>query len=225
MHRHPSRARSSAFQRPRAHVIGLAMWLCGCGGAAQPGPVTPNAVERSDRETSGRSLHSPGTVEVHGDPATAAVSCKAGAREVCNAIDDDCNGVIDDGCGYESGGVQITVSWNSGADIDLYVTDPSGETLYYNEQHAHSPVGGALDHSARGDCRREQQNPRIENAFWPSPPPTGSYRIELHYFSPCDQGGATQVQLSLAVRKKVIGTYSFQLNPEQRIEALSFDVY
>jgi hypothetical protein len=206
-------------------MIGIAVWLLGCGGAAQPAPVTPKDVQRPNLDAKPGAVHQPGTVEVQDDVEAQPVECNPGAPESCNAIDDDCNGVIDDGCGYDSGGVQITVSWNSGADIDLYVTDPSGSTVYYNEQHDRSEVGGHLDHSARGDCRREQQNPRIENAFWPSPPPTGSYRVELHYFSPCDQGGVTEAELSLAVRKKVIGTYRFELKPEQRIEALSFDVY
>src|SRR5262252_7467277 len=215
MHRHPSRARRSASHGPRARVIGLALWLCGCGGAAQPEPITPNKVQRPAAESTRSTPHAPGTVDVHGDAPSEAVSCTPGARELCNAIDDDCNGVIDDGCGYEGGGVQVTVSWNSGADIDLYVTDPSGDTLYYNEQHDRTKAGGHLDHSARGDCRREQQNPRIENAFWPSPPPTGQYRIELNYFSPCAQAGPTDVQLSVAVRKKVLGTYHFSLDPEE----------
>jgi tRNA (guanosine-2'-O-)-methyltransferase len=203
----------------------IALWLLGCGGAAQPTPVTPKAVQHTEVDSSRQVVHRTGTVEVHDDLESLPIDCQPGARELCNAIDDDCNGVIDDGCGYETGGVQITVSWNSGADIDLYVTDPSGSTIFYNEQHDRSEVGGHLDHSARGDCRREQQNPRIENVFWPSPAPTGAYRVELHYFSPCDQGGVTEAQLSLAVRKKIIGTYRFKLKPEQELEALSFDVY
>lgn len=205
-------------------TIGLALWLCGCGSAPQPAPASPNDVQRARSDSDHTAAHPAGAIEVESDADAEEHECRSGAREECNAIDDDCNGVIDDGCGYESGGVQITASWNSGADIDLYVTDPSGDTLYYNEQHDRTQLGGHLDHSARGDCRREQQNQRVENAFWPLPPPTGSYRVELHYFSPCASSGVTDVRVSLAVRKKLIGTYSFQLKPEQRIEAFSFDV-
>jgi hypothetical protein len=166
-----------------------------------------------------------GTVEVHGNPEPLSVQCEASAHEVCNALDDDCNGVIDDGCGYETGGVQITVAWDSGADIDLYVTDPSGETIYYNEKHDHSSLAGRLDHNARGDCRREQKHSRVENAFWPDPAPLGSYRVELHYFGPCEKSAKTTADLSVSVRGKLVGSYRFALEPEQRIEALSFDVY
>lgn len=53
-------------------------------------------------------------------------SCTQGAAEQCNGLDDNCNGQIDEGCGYQSGAIQITLAWNTGADIDLYVTDPQG---------------------------------------------------------------------------------------------------
>ncbi|HEY2736239.1 MAG TPA: hypothetical protein VGI70_19710, partial [Polyangiales bacterium] len=145
--------------------------------------------------------------------------------EQCNALDDDCNGVIDDDCGYETGAVQVTLSWNSGADIDLYVTDPSGGTLYYNEHHSRTRIGGHLDHNARGSCRPEQQNPRAENAYWPAPAHAGKYKIALHYFSPCNGGGTTIATLSAEVRGELVGSYSYRLEPEQRIDALSFDVY
>jgi hypothetical protein len=161
-------------------------------------------------------------VHVNSEAVAIPAACESARYEECNAIDDDCNGVIDDECGYEGGAVQITVGWNSGADIDLYVTDPSGATLYYNEQHKRSRIGGHLDHDARGDCRREQQNPRIENAYWPTPARAGQYRIELQYFSPCAQSAKTEATLSVAVEGQSLGAYRFRLEPEQRIEALTF---
>jgi hypothetical protein len=198
----------------------LALWLFGCGGATRPAPATPNTLQRREH----RAAESFGAVEVNNDAETLNVDCQSNAFEQCNALDDDCNGVIDDECGYESGSVQITVGWNSGADIDLYVTDPSGSTLYYNEQHDRSSIGGHLDHSARGDCRREQRNSRIENAYWPAPMRPGKYRVALHYFSPCDQGASTEATLSVVVDSELVGTYRYRLEPEQRIDALSFEV-
>ena len=153
-----------------------------------------------------------------------AVDCATGKAEICNALDDDCNGIIDDGCGYHSGGLQVTVGWNTPADIDLYVTDPSGEVIYYNEQHERSSIGGHLDHNARGDCRREQKHSRVENAYWPAPAPTGTYRIELHYFSPCSNSALTKAVVSVAYGGKLLGSYAYELRPEQRVEALSLDV-
>jgi len=210
------------FLSPHAQRVltnGLALCMLGCGGAA-----------KTKTRDVPRMVHAPAPagksfsdVKLNADARPVDVQCEYGAYETCNALDDDCNGVIDDDCGYEGGDVQVTAGWNSGADIDLYVTDPSGSTLFYNEQHKHSPIGGVLDHDARGDCRREQRNPRIENAFW-STAKRGTYRIELHYFSPCTSGGATtEVTLSVVVAGELLGTYRYRLDPEQRVEALSFN--
>jgi tRNA (guanosine-2'-O-)-methyltransferase len=200
----------------------LALYIIGCGGAAQTAPRTAGELQRPSgaRESSGAQPFSDLRVSPQATPVTMA--CEYNAYEECNALDDDCNGVIDDQCGYESGAVQITVAWNSGADIDLYVTDPSGATLYYNELHKRSRIGGHLDHDARGDCRKEQPNPRIENAYWPSPLRAGPYRVELHYFSPCAQTAATEATLSVVVRGQLLGAYRVRLEPEQRSEVLSF---
>jgi hypothetical protein len=198
-----------------AATLALAAMLCGCAARAKPPappPPTPAAAPR-------RQGHA---ASVHTGVAPVPIACAAGAIESCNALDDDCNGVIDEGCGYAGGGVQVTIGWDTGADIDLYVIDPSGETLYYNEQHRSSSIGGRLDHDARGDCRREQQNPRIENAYWPAPAPSGTYQLELHYFGPCGDVSQTHVTISVAALGKPLGIYRYQLAPEERVQALSF---
>jgi hypothetical protein len=219
MHRHTSRV---VHLDRRARAIGLALWLAACGGAAKP-TATSDTVQRRSNRADGENKPF-GAIALDPNAEAVQVDCDSGAYEQCNALDDDCNGVIDDECGYESGAVQITLSWNTGADIDLYVTDPSGTTLYYNEHHSRSRIGGHLDHNARGSCRREQQNPRIENAYWPDPHP-GRYKIALHYFSPCDGGGSTVATLSAMVRGELVGSFRYHLEPEQHIDALSFEVY
>ena len=69
------------------------------------------------------------------------------------------DGVIDDGCGYGAGFIQVTASWDTGADIDLYVTGPLGDTLSF--QRPSTPGGARVDHSGRGDCSG-MPNPQIE---------------------------------------------------------------
>lgn len=222
MHLPTSRARCAALHPRGVLTTGVALYLLGCGGAAQSTPHTPDHAQRSSR-TRATSESDPFTdVHVAAEAETIEVECAYGSFEQCNAIDDDCNGTIDDECGYEGGAIQITLGWNSGADIDLYVTDPSGATLYYNEDHQRSPIGGHLDHDARGNCRREQKNPRIENVYWPAPARAGKYRVELHYFSPCAQGATTDATLTAVVDGQLLGTYRYRLEPEQRVEALSF---
>jgi len=151
-------------------------------------------------------------------------TCEVQGAEECNAIDDNCNGAIDEGCGYSTGGVQITISWNSGADIDLYVSDPSGEKVFYNEEDRHTAAGGVLDYDSRGACREEQQLNTIENAYWPTPAPKGHYAIELHYFGPCGDSVPTVVTMGVALNGKAAGHFQYTLAPEERLTALEFNV-
>lgn len=194
----------------------FALVACSATPAKPPEPP-PKPVEAPLAAAEGRAY------ELHAGVDPIPNQCTPHARELCNAMDDDCNGVIDDGCGYATGAVQVTIGWDTGADIDLYVTDPSGETVYYNEQHVRSAMGGYLDHSARGNCRREQTHSRVENAYWPAPR-SGVYRLQLHYFSPCGDISRTAVTMSVAVSGKLVGTYRYQLEPEERIDALSFEI-
>ncbi|MBK8170897.1 MAG: hypothetical protein IPK60_11220 [Sandaracinaceae bacterium] len=139
-------------------------------------------------------------------------TCVQGGQEQCNGIDDNCNGVVDEGCGYQTGAIQITSAWNTGADIDMYVTDPSGEELSYS--HTTSSSGGMLDHDARGQCVQAQNN-TVENVFWNTPqPPHGTYTVALHYYSDCNvNAGPTPTVVSIAVGGRIIGQYQIVLQP------------
>lgn len=150
-------------------------------------------------------------------------TCSPGATEACNGLDDNCDGRIDEGCGWASGQIQVTLAWNTGADMDLYVYDPSGYRIYYGDRS--SPSGGVLDHDARGYCTG---NGSIENVYWSSPrPPSGNYTVEVHYWGDCGDGGAipTPVQVSISVGGNIIGVYTATLYPDQRTTMATFPVY
>lgn len=149
--------------------------------------------------------------------------CNPGAAEQCNGLDDNCNGVIDEGCGYSSGNIQITLAWATGADLDLYVSDPAGYTLSY--QNRQSPTGGFLDQDARGACNRRQANNTVENVYWNTPnPPSGQYQVEVHYWGNCGVAGTTQATLSIAVGGQVIGAYNVVLQPRERQTVALFNM-
>lgn len=150
-------------------------------------------------------------------------TCHPNAPEVCNGLDDNCNGVIDEGCGYQTGNIQITLAWNTGADLDMYVTDPYGQTISY--QNRQSSSGGMLDHDARGACNAAQANNTIENVFWDSPqPPSGQYQVEVHYWGDCGAAGATQATLSIAIGGQIVGAYNVMLQPRDRQAVAYFEI-
>ena len=190
--------------RPRAQVVVRA-------DVAPPPPVQTTVVVQAPQPQLATGV------------TVVEVSCAQGAQEVCNGLDDNCDGQIDEGCGYSSGDIQITLFWQGGADIDMYVTDPMGETISYS--HTQSQSGGHLDQDARGDCLRSQANPTIENVYWGPNPPSGRYQIELHHFSACRSGGgATPVTVSIAVGGQVIGAYNYTITPNDRIAVATFDI-
>ena len=155
--------------------------------------------------------------------SVADVQCESGAEEACNALDDNCDGVIDEGCGVGSGLIQVTATWNSGADIDLYVIDPNEEVLSFQRRRALS--GGHLDYDARGECRDGQRHDRLENAVWATEAPRGTYKVRLHYLFECDSGaGLTTATVSVAVAGQVVGSWNQRVAPNETADVVQFTV-
>ena len=76
---------------------------------------------------------------------------------------------------YGYGDVQVTLTWDNTADLDLYVTDPDGETIYYSNPTSAS--GGQLDVD-------DTDGYGPENIFWEDgAAPSGQYLVQLHHYS------------------------------------------
>jgi hypothetical protein len=92
-----------------------------------------------------------------------------------------------------TGDVQVSISWNSAADVDLHVVEPGGEEVYYG--HTASATGGELDLDSNAACGSD--GPRNENITWASgTAPAGEYIVRVDYWSAC---AATQTDYVVTV--------------------------
>lgn len=76
---------------------------------------------------------------------------------------------------YGNGDVQVTLTWDNTADVDLHVFDPAGEEVYWS--HPYSLSGGKLDVD-------DIDGYGPENIFWPQNGAIdGSYSVHVHHYS------------------------------------------
>jgi hypothetical protein len=92
-----------------------------------------------------------------------------------------------------TGTIQVSVTWNSDADVDLYLVEPSGREIYYG--NSSSPAGGVLDLDSNAGC---STGPRNENITYTASPPRGTYTVRVNYWSSCGVA-STQYVVTLNV--------------------------
>lgn len=91
-----------------------------------------------------------------------------------------------------TGDVQISVTWDSPADVDLHVIEPNGTEIFFGAPR--SSTGGELDLDSNAGC---SDGPRAENISWPSGrAPSGTYTVRLSYRSNC---GAPETNFVICV--------------------------
>lgn len=118
-----------------------------------------------------------------------------------------CFGTADHSAG--TGDIQITLVWEGNVDVDLWVTDPSGERIYW--EHTSSVSGGELDRDNL--CPIE---PGLsENIYWgKDEAPPGDYKIQVNHFDSC--GTATRAYYRVSVLNRKTGkweTFKGELAP------------
>jgi hypothetical protein len=79
------------------------------------------------------------------------------------------------------GAVVVRLAFGAAADLDLYVTDPLEEAVYFGNTPARS--GGRL----LADLRCDAPAPRVETIVF-DPAPSGRYRVGVDFPERCDGG-------------------------------------
>jgi hypothetical protein len=128
---------------------------------------------------------------------------------VCGACDEpSCLDLLDEeicnsnGLQGAEGNPRFNLTWGGSTDLDLYVTDPNGETISY--QITSSSSGGLLDVDCLGDC----PGGNAENIFWPNGGPSGTYQYYVNYFYGSD---TTPFTISISENENVISTVTGSL--------------
>jgi tRNA (guanosine-2'-O-)-methyltransferase len=136
------------------------------------------------------------------DHVPLQMTCTPSGPELCfDATDNNCNGIIDEGCGVETGPLQFMIAWPEGADVDLDVTDPNREKT--------SPESRTESGLAKGrDCGRPQSvchGQNFENVYFAGDrPPPGRYTIEIKVAKPEDVHFPLQVRFGARIGVKTL---------------------
>ncbi|QCX01639.1 hypothetical protein FGM00_16535 [Aggregatimonas sangjinii] len=108
------------------------------------------------------------------------------------------------------GEVKVTLTWDTTSDIDLWVTEPDGNLIFFNEPQSAS--GGFLDFD-------DVDGFGPENIFWTENPPLGEYLVQVHYYG--DNGeGATNYTVQLEVQG-VVQQFQGTLEVEDQINTVA----
>jgi uncharacterized protein YfaP (DUF2135 family) len=120
-----------------------------------------------------------------------------------------------------TGDIQATLTWDSTNDLDLWVTDPSGDTIYY--RNSLSSTGGELDVDANADCLNLTTDP-IENIFWDTgEAPMGRFEVAVQYFKQCETNAPISYHLRLEVDGEVTEYDNVILAEGQKQDVVTFE--
>lgn len=113
-------------------------------------------------------------------------------------------------------GMQISLTWNSEANMDLEVRDPIGGSLYFDTPTVAS--GGQFGVNANSVCDNRVSENANEQATWPAGVvPTGSYELLVYYqpLQDCPTGEPVSFTIQATVDGQAVPVFEGTLSPNQ----------
>jgi hypothetical protein len=109
-----------------------------------------------------------------------------------------------------TGDVQVSLTWDTQSDIDLWLTEPNGNKIYYANKI--STTGGELDFD-----NTIEYGP--ENIFYNNVAPSGTYKVQVKYYS-----GTPLTNYNVVVKKgNIINTYEGTFSSGQINDIVTFN--
>jgi hypothetical protein len=141
-----------------------------------------------------------------------------------------------------TGALVVTLAWDTEADLDLHVIDPSGDDVFHGNPSSAPPITfgqgdadagvsyGYLDFDSNAECRIDGL--RREDVIWSAPPPSGHYVVRVDTASLCAAPIAQWVATATLEGSRVGGATGTSVDADTRgphdrgagVTAFEFDV-
>lgn len=102
------------------------------------------------------------------------------------------------------GAIEVSLVWNTNADLQLLVRDPQGESVFDDDPDI--PSGGRIAASGNVNCNPAGGTP-VSYIYWPEGRvPAGSYEVDVWYQNQCNDSRPVRFTLTVIVNDQVIHT-------------------
>jgi uncharacterized protein YfaP (DUF2135 family) len=114
-----------------------------------------------------------------------------------------------------AGAIEVSLLWDTNADLQLLVRDPQGESVYDDDPDI--PSGGRIGAPGNVNCSVATGGVPVSYIYWPEGRvPAGSYEVEVWYQNQCNDIRPVRFTLTIIVNDEVIHTDIVQPLPNER---------